>query len=270
MTGTFAAAVPGNDTMFGDAGNDVLLRGDGDDTTNGGADADYMDGGAGTDTLSYEGSPAVAGPPTGVTVDLGAGTASGGHATGDIFTSFENLIGSSFNDVLTSSNFVSTISGGAGNDTISLVDNTSFVGDVIFGGVGNDTINDNFGITDDTFVGGAGNDIINLNNTDDLDVVDMNSGDGIDTINGFDAGGGFEDTLNIDDLISFVGGSTDLAGAVAGGFVNFASNGGLFNEVQVDANGGDNALVTVAFLTGFDFADEADAVASLTGNIVVA
>ncbi|SFJ37360.1 Ig-like domain-containing protein [Jannaschia pohangensis] len=88
---------------------------------------DNLDGGFGLqDTLSYAGSDA------GVTVDIGANTASGGFAEGDIITRFENLTGSDFADDLTgisgtnaaANNIIDglggddTITTGTGNDTI--------------------------------------------------------------------------------------------------------------------------------------------------------
>jgi len=63
--GNTLSGADGNDILAGDAGNDVLR---------GGAGADHLDGGAGIDAVLYsEGS-------VGVTIDLAAGTATGGNA----------------------------------------------------------------------------------------------------------------------------------------------------------------------------------------------
>ncbi|MEI9900644.1 MAG: calcium-binding protein [Hyphomicrobium sp.] len=73
----------GQDILLGDAGDDLLWGGSGDDILEGGAGADVLDGGDGQDTASYAESEA------GVHIDLGNGTAEGGHAEGDTLTGIE-------------------------------------------------------------------------------------------------------------------------------------------------------------------------------------
>lgn len=85
----------GNDILRGEAGDDALIGGTGDDILNGAAGADRLFGGAGIDMASYWGSLAA------VSVDLGAGTASGGDAAGDRLSGIENLRGTRFADRLT-------------------------------------------------------------------------------------------------------------------------------------------------------------------------
>ncbi|MFP1631214.1 calcium-binding protein [Zhengella sp. ZM62] len=110
-----------HNTLIGAGGNDTLLGGGGNDTIRGGAGADVLSGGAGFDTLSYADSGAA------VQVFLGGNTATGGDATGDTISGFENLVGSNFNDRLYGSAQVNLIDGGAGND-------------IILGNNGNDTL----------------------------------------------------------------------------------------------------------------------------------
>jgi Ca2+-binding RTX toxin-like protein len=110
----------GNDFLFGGDLSDVLLGGDGDDLLNGGEGSDTMNGGDGLDTLSYAGSYA------GVVINLGGGTALGGEATGDVYTSVENLAGSSHSDSLFGDHLANQIDGGDGDD-------------YLFGAAGNDT-----------------------------------------------------------------------------------------------------------------------------------
>ena len=99
------------------------------DTLRGGAGADQLDGGAGIDTASYYTSAA------GVTVDLAAGTGSGGDAAGDTLIGIENLSGSNIgDDVLAGNAGANTLQGWGG-------------GDVLRGGAGADTLD-----------GGAGSD----------------------------------------------------------------------------------------------------------------
>ncbi len=102
----------GNDHIWGNAGNDKLYGHAGNDHLRGGAGADLLDGGSHTDTANYSGSSAA------VTVDLGTGRGSGGHAQGDFLRSIENLVGSSYNDRLTGSRANNDIHGGRGNDTL--------------------------------------------------------------------------------------------------------------------------------------------------------
>ena len=143
----------GNDTLtgrnrdtslYGGTGNDILSRGefqyggDGDDIIYSLTSTSVNDGGAGIDLLSY----ALEGD--GVTVDLGAGTASRG-ADGNVNSGFENLEGSSENDILTGDNGANVISGGAGVDRLT-------------GALGDDTLNGGEG--SDTLIGGAGADAL--------------------------------------------------------------------------------------------------------------
>jgi Ca2+-binding RTX toxin-like protein len=155
----------GNDVIRGRAGNDILNGGDGNDTIIGGVGADTLIGGAGIDTLSYVGSP------SGVTVNLATNAATGGDATGDVISGFENLIGSDHNDTLTGSATANEITGGAGDDTMN-------------GGGGNDTflIGQNSGT--DTIIGGAGTDTVRF--TADDAVLALSSLAGVEM---FDATG---------------------------------------------------------------------------------
>src|SRR5262245_22116868 len=104
----------------GTSGNDTLISGNGDDT---------IDGFAGFDFVSY------ASAVSGVTVDLGAGTATGG-AGNDTLLNIEAVLGSNFNDTLTGDAQGNWIDGGGGADTF-------------FGNAGNDGL-----------VGGTGHDRI--------------------------------------------------------------------------------------------------------------
>ena len=146
-----------DDTLTGDAG---------DNTLTGGAGADTLDGGAGSDTASYEGSSAA------VNVDLGAGTASGGDAAGDIITNVENILGSDHDDTLTGDSGDNTLTGGLGDDTLT-------------GGIGNDTLIG--GLNDDTAFGGDGD-----------DTYVFGSGDGADSFSG--GGGAWTDTIELSGL----------------------------------------------------------------------
>jgi Ca2+-binding RTX toxin-like protein len=109
----------GSDTLFGTADDDIVNGLDGNDMLSGGQGSDVLNGGSGTDTANYSSSAA------GVTVDLAAGTGSGGDAQGDTLIGIESVIGSDFSDHLY---------GGAGNDVL----NGSGGDDVLWGGAGAD------------------------------------------------------------------------------------------------------------------------------------
>ena len=99
-----------------------------DNVLEGAAGADVLDGGDGLDTASYAASNAA------VTVDLLAGTAIGGHATGDTFAGIENLSGSRYNDTLTGDTKANRLDGGSGHDRLM----GGAGADVLVGGPGND------------------------------------------------------------------------------------------------------------------------------------
>ena len=108
LTGTAATG----QTLTGDGGANVITGGVGNDTLAGGAGGDTLIGGGGSDTANYASSGA------GVTVNLAAGTASGGDAQGDTLSEIENLIGSAQADALTGDGNANTFEGGAGGDTL--------------------------------------------------------------------------------------------------------------------------------------------------------
>jgi Ca2+-binding RTX toxin-like protein len=98
----------GIDTLTGGGGNDTFqyVVGDG---------ADVINGGLGSNTLDYTGTASA------VTVDLGAGTATGiagGGLTGS-FTNIQNVVGGSGGDMLTGDGNANVLTGGGGNDTLT-------------------------------------------------------------------------------------------------------------------------------------------------------
>jgi Ca2+-binding RTX toxin-like protein len=146
----------GNDSLTGFDGVDTLSGGTGNDAINPGLGNDGLtDGGADTDTITY-GAHATGG----VSIDLAAGTSTGGSGN-DAFQNIEDAGGTSFDD---------TIFGNGGPNRLS-------------GKNGIDTINGRGGI--DMIFGGEGDDFIRGGSTD-LDAVDGQ--------NGSDTCGEFSDT----------------------------------------------------------------------------
>ena len=114
----------GNDTLNGMGGNDILV---------GGAGTDVLDGGAGTDTADYSTSAV-----GGITVSLGTGVGSGGDAAGDTYVSIETVVGTIFDDNITSGGTGSfTLYGGNGVDVLTSFTTGSCV---LVGGAGNDEL----------------------------------------------------------------------------------------------------------------------------------
>lgn len=172
----------GNDIINGLAGNDTLNGGEGDDILIGGAGSDLLDGGTGTDTASYEGST------NRVVINMATDSVTSGHATGDSFTSIENITGTQFNDTITGDGGANVITGGAGFDILS-----GFNGDdTIYGGSQNDFITGGTGA--DHIDGGAGDDFARYNTSSTAVNINLEAG----TASGGDAQG---DTLvNIERL----------------------------------------------------------------------
>jgi Ca2+-binding RTX toxin-like protein len=219
----------GVDILNGGAGKDILKGGDDDDEMTGGIGADILDGGAGVDFVIYAASTA------GVRITLGTNGAEtigkGGEAQGDRISKVEDVIGSSFNDVLIGNNRANALFGGAGDGK-----------DILKGGGGGDVLFGNDG--DDTLIGGRGNDLLNGSTGNDKFV--FGPGFGRDTIGGAGADAG----LAPGDLILF---DKDV-------FKNFAAVDAASAQVGLDVvitKNADNAItirnVTLADLGADDF-----------------
>lgn len=120
----------GADVLRGSAGADVMSGYAGDDTFFGGGGGDTYDGGADSDTVSYAGASA------GLFAGLEDAGFNSGLAAGDSYISIENLIGTSFNDILYGTGAANKFTAGAGNDL--MVGKAG--GDTLDGGSGNDTV----------------------------------------------------------------------------------------------------------------------------------
>ncbi len=236
------------------SGFDDHLTGDGhDNTLEGGAGADVIDGGAGWDTASYV--SATSGVKVSLLTSAGQNTLGAGT---DTLISIENLIGSSFADLLTAAASGSGLSGGGGNDQL-------------FGGAGSDVLD-----------GGAGVDMVSYASAPSEVTVSLSVAGPQNT-----GGAGYDTLVSIEKLIGSAfsdhlsagpGGSTLTGGSgndiliggagsdvVDGGIgLDTASYSGAGAGVTVslalggpqDTGGaGTDTLVSIELLVGSDFAD---------------
>ncbi len=218
----------GDNQLTGGNGVDRISGGDGDDRINGGAGADILTAAGGSDWLIYRGSA------VGVTVDLGSGLASGGHAEGDTFRGFENLIGSNHDDVLTGTQDANTLRGRDGADSL-------------FGGLG-----------DDVLIGGRGGDLVDGGaGFDTASYVSATEGAAVNLRNGQYLGAAAGDTLvsiealrgtRFDDSLIMGDGDNRIIGAGGDDFLD----GGNGNDILIGGAGGDfmhggNGIDTVVY-----------------------
>lgn len=254
-------------TYIGTNGNDTLVGLDdvADDFT-GKLGNDVLIGGGGkvSDWAHYDGAPAA------VTVNLAAGTASGGDGN-DTLNGIEGVTGSKFNDTLRSgAGFESSmLYGGAGNDAL--------IGDIgsdsLKGGAGNDTL-----------TGGEGFDSADY--SDAISAVTVNlltgtvtGGAGNDTLAGIEQviGSNFNDTLvgvsNIIDFSHLQGGKGNdslIAGDnsfnwLEGGEGNDSLLGSLGSDTLIGGLGAD--IITGGDGWGNDVIDYFDASSAVTVNL---
>ncbi|MFT3727207.1 MAG: peroxidase family protein [Terricaulis sp.] len=278
----------GDDTINGGSGDDVVVYavGDGADTINGGAGDDTLrvsgtaaadvllvrlgneqvefnnvkvsgvehinvDLGGGGDTLDYTGSN------TALTVDLGAGVASGFSSVANVL----NVTGASGADILTGDALNNRFMGQDGNDVL-----TGGAGnDVLLGNKGSDRFVATAGDGDDNYDGGAGpNDTLDLSNISTSVTVNLITG----TATGADIG---HDTIaRIEDVIGGSGDDTIVANSAKNTFTGGAGND-LFRFTSVENSGKNGIRDTITdFVSGHDKIDfsaiDADARSSVAGT----
>lgn len=153
----------GSDQLVGGNGFDILIGGSGNDILIGGVGRDRLFGGDGFDEARYSDST------SGLTVDLQTGVNSG-LAEGDIFSSIENLTGSSYKDNLRGDTKANELKGGEGDDFIFGRDGN----DKIYGDGGNDILWGGRGA--DTLFGGTGLDEVRYTDSTKGLTVDLLTG----------------------------------------------------------------------------------------------
>jgi Ca2+-binding RTX toxin-like protein len=188
--------------LDGGAGDDMLWSGSG---------ANALAGGLGRDMVSYARST------SGVTVDLAAGTASGGWAEGDTFVGIEGLAGSNHADTLRMSNVGGRLEGGAGDDLLW----GGARGDVIDGGQGWDQM-----------WGGGGADLFRFSATshsnpaaDWIHDFDLDEGDRID-LSRIDANPGYPGDQSFHKIVWAGSGSPSWSTDFSTGAIGVSRSGG--------------------------------------------
>ncbi|HEX8214623.1 MAG TPA: calcium-binding protein [Allosphingosinicella sp.] len=154
--------------------NNSISGGDAGDRLAGRGGNNVLDGVGGYDFVDYTGAT------RGVVVDLGAdGASDNGFGGSDTLIRIENVIGSSYGDLIYGGDEANRIEGRAGNDVLYGLDGNDFLlgeagDDILNGGAGDDTLAG--GIGSNILTGGTGNDwyIVGYGN----DTIIENAGEG--------------------------------------------------------------------------------------------
>ncbi|MGK9247131.1 M10 family metallopeptidase C-terminal domain-containing protein, partial [Inquilinus limosus] len=213
----------GKDQLSGSDGNDTLVGGAGNDELRGGTGSDRFFGGAGTDTVTYFGTN------SGVTVNLQAGTGSGGEAQGDTFGSVENVNGSNAADTLIGNAIANRLQGYDGSDTLQ-------------GGDGNDVLVG--GAEADRLEGGAGVDGASYYGETAAVTVDLSAGKG----SGGNAQGDI--LVSIENVSGSKGNDTLTGNAGANSLAGYEGNDVLRGGAGADRLDGGTGTDTVSYYTG--------------------
>jgi Ca2+-binding RTX toxin-like protein len=271
----------GSFTGRGNAGDNIITGGAGNDVLFGGAGADQLIGGAGFDIASYaDGGMAI--------ISTKAGVASGGSATGDIYSGIEQINGSNTGDIFIGGEGADRFDGGTGTDYLSFAYETEGVtfnlsaplvsgvgaGDVytsieaFLGSSYADTFTGSAGAAE-SFVGGGGADaLFGVGRGDAAWYVNSSAAVQVNLLTGTGTGGDAEgDVLsNIDNLVgsafndSLTGNA--LANMIEGGDGNDIIDGGDGNDILY----GNSFSITGALAGEFSTDTQADIIHGGNGN----
>jgi Ca2+-binding RTX toxin-like protein len=222
------------DQITGDGGNNVI---------EGAGGADVLVGGLGVDTLNFIATTS----GSGVTINLLTTEATGGDATGDVISGFENITGSRYADNLTGDNTSNRLDGQGGNDMLFGLGGD----DTLIGGDGDDTLDGGSGVNQ--FFGDAGNDTINGGANNDT----LNGGIGNDTLSGGTGNNTFIGGAGNDTLIGGTQGgrldfnTADYSSATAGITAYLSDASWVTGNESV----GTDTLSSIDQIIGTNFAD---------------
>jgi Ca2+-binding RTX toxin-like protein len=139
---------PRGDDIRGNGLDNQLAGGAGEDLVSGGGGGDQLSGGDGTDAVIYEEAP------SGVTVNLRRTLVpDDGTGAQDTVLSFEDVIGSAFDDAIVGDSFANLLIGGDGDDRLA----GGVGGDRLEGRAGDDQLDGSPGF--DRCIGGQGTDV---------------------------------------------------------------------------------------------------------------
>jgi Ca2+-binding RTX toxin-like protein len=263
--GTVSGAIylgSGSGTVTGGAGAETVYGGSGDDLIDGGGGDDLLDGGGGINTVSFASAGA------GVTVSLALqGQAQHTGEGNKTLSNFQNLTGSTFNDVLTGDANDNIIDGGGGNDVIDGgggIDTLSFASatvGVTFSlalqglaqntGAGTDTVTNVQNLLGSTrpdhLIGDANNNVIDGGGGDDV----LDGGGGTNTVSFGSATTGVTVSLALQ-------GQAQTTGVGSVTLTNFqALIGSAYNDTLTAANG-TSTLTGGAGADSFQIQSDAD------------
>ena len=252
-----------DDVLIGGVGNDMLSGGQGNDTLNGGIGSDIIDGGSpsGTDTVTYADLGAA------VFLKLGnasaAGLASSNRVVGtglvsdaDTLRNIDNVIGSGLGDTLEGNTGRNAINGGLGDDTFIFttggdrLDGDGGIDSLFFGsavtGV-NFTRNVTVDLSSSARVEGS-SDVTTL-----VEIENVFSGDGNDTLTGNGLDNIFEGNGGIDRMTGGGGNDTFLFRGLAD--IGFAARE---RDVITDFTAGDRIDLSFLAISEGQFGLELD------------
>ncbi len=246
-----------NDLLIGDTaanlldgfgGNDTLTGGMGNDTLIGRAGNDSLDGGQGSDTASY--AQAGGAVSSNLSATFQPRTSVDGDGGQDDLIEIENIVGSSFGDVLLGDTAGNVFDGGGG-------------GDSLVGGNGDDTFIGRAGV--DTLDGGQGIDTASY--TFASGPVTSNLAANAQPRTSADGDGGQDNLTDIENLIgsNFADTITGDPGhnRIQGNGGNDTLRGGLGNDTLIGESGNDSLLGE----DGADTASYETAPAGVTSNL---
>jgi Ca2+-binding RTX toxin-like protein len=267
------------DILSGDANANTVNGGDGDDTIEGGAGTDTLIGGNGIDTLSYGN----AGSAVTISLALSSAQTTGG-AGSDTISTFENILGSAYNDSLTGDGGANLIEGGLGNDTLNGAGGTDMLSYAhaasaisislalttaqVTGGAGTDTVSNFENLTgsayNDTFAGSTAANLINGGAGNDT----ISAGDGNDTLVGGSGNDAMDGGIGTD-TVSYVSSTSAVVVSLSAGTAAGEGSDTLSNIENISGSNLNDTLTGNSAANVINGGDGDDVINGGSGNDTV-